>query len=217
MLPSEHITLFVYITQTQTSKASMIAKLCPCHQNVGSPRLVIWATEHLSLLLWLPSGILLQESRSHPSPKSLRLQMEKKNLIQPMEQLLHQGRLGNGVHTAQRCTEPSWPATILLVHLHSLIPVVFVGKWTAAQGAKVGIPHFLMALPPSPHSHHLCPLPPQLEPMFLSQYSRLSHYRDRMRFRNISLSTYFSSCFLDYFSAWEAFHICSPAKAGKFD
>lgn len=83
MLPSEHITLFVYITQTQTSKASMIAKLCPCHQNVGSPRLVIWATEHLSLLLWLPSGTLLQESRSHPSPKSLRLQMEKKIWYNP--------------------------------------------------------------------------------------------------------------------------------------
>lgn len=159
MLPSEHITLLIYITQTQTSKASMIAKLCPCHQNVGPPRLVIWATEHLSLLLWLPSGTLLQESRSHPSPKSLRLQMEKKNLIQPTEQLLHQGRLGNGVHTAQRCTEPSWPATILLVHLHSLIPVVFVGKWTAAQGAKVGIPHFLTALP---HLHTATTFVPSL-------------------------------------------------------
>lgn len=155
MLPSEHITLLIYITQTQTSKASMIAKLCPGHQNVGLPRLVIWATEHLSLLLWLPSGTLLQESRSHPSPKSLRLQMEKKNLIQPMEQLLHQGRLGNG----ERCTEPSWPATILLVHLHSLIPVVFVGKWTAAQGAKVGIPHFLMALP---HLHTATTFVPSL-------------------------------------------------------
>lgn len=170
-----------------------------------------------------PSDTLVQEPCSPPFPTPLRLQLGKnpQHNVQSSSSTREAWEMESS--QPRKYTWVIMARHHLAFHRHSHIPLVFVGKGTKAQGCQGWDPSFPDSSStgaPSPHLFTATSFFPSLlnwNQLFLSQCNHLSHFWglchiDRMSLRNISLLTFLSSCLLDYFATWEAFHICSLNK-----
>lgn len=177
----------------------MTAKLC--HHNADLPGLGMWATQHVSLLLWFPSGTLMQ------SPVPTHLQHHQalswnKPWRNPSirSSCSHQRSLDMESPQPTERTKPPWPATN-----SACIFIPFL-LWSLRDGnfslvvLRLGslVSWWLFHLDsPSLRGHALfTSLLNWKQLAFLSQCSLLLYfwclyYRVRMHFRNISLSAFF--------------------------